>query len=379
MKRTFENTKTLVVKIGTTLLSGEEGFDGRVLEQLVTDMARVKNDEKLNLLIVSSGAMGCGMDRLGMDERPASLPLKQATAAVGQARLMHFYEALFQTYGGGLKTAQVLLSTGDLDDRQSYLNVRNTINTLFEFDNVVPIVNENDSTAPDELRFGDNDTLAAKVASKIDADLLIILSNVDGLYDKNPASHDDAKLLEHVENVTTDIEDFAEDTKVATSIGGMKTKLEAAKIAGASGLPVVIANGNRPNIISEVINGTAPMTVFGASENALPERKRWIAFGTSSKGEIVVDDGASRALLTEGKSLLAAGIQKTVGTFESGDSVTIQDCRGKNIARGLINYSSGDVLRIKGHRSSEITKILGIKDFEEVIHRDNLVILQDYA
>lgn len=375
MSRSFEHISTLVVKIGTTLLSGDDGFDGRILEQLVMDLARVKNERKMNLLIVSSGAMGCGMDRLGMKERPTSLPLKQATAAVGQARLMHFYEALFQTYGDGLKTAQVLLSTGDLDNRQSYLNVRNTINTLFEFENLIPIVNENDSTAPDELRFGDNDTLAAKVASKIDADLLIILSNVDGLYDKNPATNSDAQLLEHVESVTADIEHFAEDTQVATSIGGMKTKLEAAKIACTSGLPLIIANGNRPNIIGEVIAGTAPMTVFGASDNGLPERKRWIAFGTSSKGEVVVDDGACRALLNNGTSLLAAGIQNTIGTFEAGDAVTIQNHRGKNIARGLINYSSVDVQKIKGHRSSEISEILGAKDFEEVIHRDNLVIL----
>ena len=292
---------------------------------------------------------------------------------------MHFYEALFQTYGTGLKTAQVLLSTHDLDDRQSYLNVRNTINTLFEFDSLIPIVNENDSTAPDELRFGDNDTLAAKVASKIDADLLIILSNVDGLYDKNPATHSDAKLLEHVESVTRDIEDFAEDTLVETSIGGMKTKLEAAKIACSSGLPLVIANGNRPNIVRDVINGSAPMTVFGPAVNALSERKRWIAFGTSSKGQIVVDDGASRALLTNGKSLLAAGIQQSDGDFEAGDSVTVQDCRGKEIARGLINYSRTDVDRIKGRKSAEIRDVLGRADFDEVIHRDNLVILQDYA
>ena len=221
----FTDIKTLVVKIGTTLLSDEHGFEGQVLEEVVKDLSRVKHARGLNLLIVSSGAMGCGMDRLGMRERPTALPLKQATAAVGQARLMHVYEALFETYGDGLRTAQVLLSAYDLDNRQSYLNVRNTINTLFDFKNVVPIVNENDSTAPDELRFGDNDTLAAKVAAKIDADLLIILSNVDGLYDKDPSTDSGAKLIDHVEKVTQDIERFAEDTLAPTSIGGMKTKL----------------------------------------------------------------------------------------------------------------------------------------------------------
>ena len=283
MSHDFSDIKTLVVKIGTTLLSGDQGFDGRILEELVKDVARIKRDRNLNILIVSSGAMGCGMDRLGMTERPVALPLKQATAAVGQARLMHFYEALFQTYGDGMKTAQVLLSTHDLNNRQSYLNVRNTINTLFKFDDLIPIVNENDSTAPDELRFGDNDTLAARVAAKIDADLLIILSNVDGLYNGNPATDENAELIEYVENVTSDIEHFAEDTMVATSIGGMKTKLQAAKIACASGLPMVIANGHNPTIISQVLDGSARMTVFGADSEALPHRKPGSHLGRTQK------------------------------------------------------------------------------------------------
>ncbi len=375
MSHDFSNIKTLVVKIGTTLLSGEQGFDGRILEELIKDLAQVKRDRDLNLVIVSSGAMGCGMDRLGMTERPQSLPLKQATAAVGQARLMHFYEALFQTYGGGMKTAQVLLSTHDLDDRQSYLNVRNTINTLFSFDDLVPVINENDSTAPDELRFGDNDTLAARVAAKIDADLLIILSNVDGLYDGNPATNPNAALIEHVGDVTSDIERFAEDTMVATSIGGMKTKLQAAKIACASGLPMVIANGHNPTIISEVLDGSARMTVFGAADQALAPRKRWIAFGAHPKGKIGIDDGASEALLGNGTSLLAAGIVSVEGRFEVGEAVSIHSADGRELARGLINYTSGDVERIKGLKSGKIEETLGRKDFDEVIHRDNLVVL----
>ena len=364
-----------MVKIGTTLLSNEQGFDGRVLEQLVKELSRIKHEKKLNLLIVSSGAMGCGMDRLGMKERPTLLRIKQATAAVGQARLMHFYETLFQTYGDGLKTAQVLLSTYDLDNRQSYLNVRNTINTLFEFEDLITIVNENDSTAPDELRFGDNDTLAAKVASKIDADLLIILSNVDGLYKTNPATDPNAQLIEHVANVTSDIESFAEDTAVATSIGGMKTKLQAAKIACASGLPLVIANGNRENVITDVLAGTAPMTVFGANEIGLAPRKRWIAFGTAAKGTISIDEGARDALVNKSKSLLPAGIVAIKGSFSSGDAVSILDSRGKEIARGLVNYPSDQMLKIQGLNTSQIAGVLGRKDFDAAIHRDNLVLL----
>lgn len=375
MEHDFSHIKTLVVKIGTTLLSNDEGFDGMLLEGLVKDLAKAKRERNLNLVIVSSGAMGCGMDRLGMTERPTLLRIKQATAAVGQSRLMHIYEALFQTYGDGLKTAQVLLSTHDLDDHQSYLNVRNTINTLFEFENVIPIINENDSTAPDELRFGDNDTLAARVSSKIDADMLVILSNVDGLYKSNPATDPNAELIEHVENVTSDIESFAEDTTVATSIGGMKTKLEAAKIACTSGLPLVIANGNRPNIISEILEGKAPMTVFGADPDGLEPRKRWIAFGTAPKGMVHIDSGACDALIDKNTSLLPAGIVSVDGVFGAGASVSIVDGRGKEVARGLVNYSSEEMTRIMGLKSNEIAAELGRKDYDSAVHRDNLVLL----
>lgn len=375
MEHDFSQIKTLVVKIGTTLLSNDEGFDGMLLEGLVKDLAKAKRERDLNLVIVSSGAMGCGMDRLGMTERPTLLRIKQATAAVGQSRLMHIYEALFQTYGDGLKTAQVLLSTHDLDDRQSYLNVRNTINTLFEFENVIPIINENDSTAPDELRFGDNDTLAARVSSKIDADLLVILSNVDGLYKSNPATDPNAELIEHVANVTSDIESFAEDTAVATSIGGMKTKLEAAKIACTSGLPLVIANGNRPNIVSEILEGKARMTVFGADPDGLEPRKRWIAFGTAPKGTVHIDSGACNALIDKNTSLLPAGIVSVDGVFGAGAAVSIVDGTGKEVARGLVNYSSEEMGRIVGLKSDEIATELGRKDYDSAVHRDNLVLL----
>ncbi len=375
MAEPFTNIRTLVVKIGTTLLSGAQGFDGRVLENVVKDLARIKRERKLNLLIVSSGAIGCGMDRLGMKERPTSLPVKQATAAVGQSRLMHIYEALFQTYGEGLHAAQVLLTAGDLDDRTSYLSVRNTLNTLFAFGNVVPVINENDSVASEEVRFGDNDTLAARVASKIGADLLIILSNVDGLYDKNPATHPDAKIIERVERVDDGVEGIAEDTLSPTSIGGMKTKLTAARIACAAGLPTVIASGNRDNVVSSVLAGTCPMTVFGKAASTMAHRKRWIAFGRAPRGAILVDDGARTALLTNGRSLLAAGVVGVAGGFEAGEAVNIRDAAGKDIARGLTNYSSDDVCLIKGLKTAQIADKLGRKDFDEVIHRDNLVIL----
>lgn len=373
----FPDIKTLVVKIGTTLLSTEHGFDGRLLEPLVKELAGLKRERDLNLVLVSSGAMGCGMDRLGIKRRPRELPLRQATAAVGQSRLMHMYEVLFETYGEGLRIAQILLTAGDLDNRRSYLNVRNTLNALFDLGNIVPIVNENDSTATEEIRFGDNDTLAAKIAAKIDADLLIILSNVDGLYDKNPADYPDARLIETVEKVTPEIMALAEDTRSPTSIGGMSTKLEAARIACASGLPVVIANGNRPHVIHGVLEGTCPRTLFGPAAIGMNHRKRWIAFGRATKGALVIDDGARNALVTRNTSLLPAGIVCVEGDFEIGEAVKVKDLRGKDVARGLINYSRREVELIKGRKTAEIEGILGYKDYDEVIHRDNLVILTE--
>ncbi|MCP4641723.1 MAG: glutamate 5-kinase [bacterium] len=371
---------TLVVKIGTTLMSGKRAFDGRILEEVVKELAQLKHDRAeagnpLDILIVSSGAIGCGMDRLGISERPNLLRLKQATAAVGQARLMHYYEMLFQTYGDGLHAAQVLLSAGDLDERVRYLNIRNTIQALFDLGQVVPIVNENDSVATDELRFGDNDTLAARVAAGIGADVLVILSDVDGLFDKNPARYKGAKLIEHVERVTENVEALAGDTAVATSVGGMVTKLEAAQIACASGVRTVIANGHRRNIVTRSLAGKAPCTTFGTAEGAMSHRKRWIAFGRAVRGSLTIDDGARRALVEKGTSLLAAGITKVTGSFEVGAAVRIVTGDGKKVATGLVNYSSGDITRIKGRKSREIKTILGRKDFDEVIHRDNLAVL----
>lgn len=375
MKNGVAAVKTLVVKIGTTLLSGEGGFDGRLLEEQVKDLSALKNSGDMNILIVSSGAIGCGMDMLGMKERPTLLPLKQATAAVGQSRLMHYYEVLFETYGKGLRTAQLLLTPHDLDDREAYLNVRNTLNALFELGNVIPIVNENDCVATEELALGDNDTLAATIAAKIDADLLIILSDVDGLYDKDPATDAGAKLIEHVETVTPEIEALALGTTNETSIGGMKTKLKAVKMACAASIPVVIANGHRAGIVRDILEGKGPCTTFGISDRRLSQRKRWIAFGRTARGTLVIDDGARVALVEQGKSLLPAGIVGVVDAFELGEAVDIEDASGRKVARGIVNYSSEGIDKIKGCNTSEIKAILGRKDFDEVVHRDNLVIL----
>jgi glutamate 5-kinase len=369
------DVKTLVVKIGTTLLSGERPFDGVLLEEIVKDLAELKRARDINILIVSSGAIGCGMNALGLTTRPKVLPLKQAAAAIGQATLMHYYETLFRHHGDGLHTAQVLLTAGDLDNRQSYLNVRNTIHALFELKKVIPVVNENDSIATEEIKFGDNDTLAAKIAAKIDADLLIILSDVDGLFDSNPAKNPGARLIERVEEMTEKIEALAGDTTVETSIGGMKTKLTAVKIACAAGLPVAIANGRRPHIVRDMLSGKGRGTLFCAHETAISHRKRWIAFGRKTAGVLKVDDGAGKALRSNGKSLLPAGVVGIEGEFGVGAAVRVIDSAGCEIARGLVNYSSADIARIKGVKSKDIQSILGRKDFDEVIHRNNLVVL----
>jgi glutamate 5-kinase len=367
--------RTVVVKVGTTLLGGERGFDGRLVEELVKDIAALKHERGLNILLVSSGAIGCGMDVLGLKERPRLLPLKQAVAAVGQSRLMHYYETLFQTYGQGLRAGQVLLSASDLENRQSYLNARNTIKTLFELGIVVPVINENDSTATEELRFGNNDVLAAKVAAKMDADLLIILSDVDGLYDKDPKDPT-ATLIPVITTITEEVEASAADTRAQTSVGGMKTKLTAARIACAAGLECVIANGHRAGVLRDVIDGKGPMTRFLPEAAALSHRKRWIAFGRTTRGALTVDDGARTAIVEKGRSLLAAGITAVDGSFPVGSSIRLQDRRNCDIAIGLVNYSSEEINLIKGCKSGEIEAILGHKDFDEVIHRDNLVLLK---
>jgi len=370
----LNKVETLVVKVGTSLLTNASGFDGQVMEALVKDLAAIKHERGLNALIVSSGAMGCGMNALGLRERPRELRLKQATAAIGQSRLVHYYEMLFQTYGNGLHAAQVLVTADDINDRRRYLNIRNTVNALFDMKVVVPIVNENDSVATEELRFGDNDTLAAKVAAGIDADALIILSDVDGLYDQNPATHPDAKLIHEVDHVDDSIEALAEDTITQTTIGGMKTKLHAARIACAAGVPTVITNGRATDVVRHVLDGTGAMTVFHPSKEALSHRKRWIAFGRSIRGQVTIDDGAVNALATNGKSLLPAGVSHVEGVFPLGAAVRVADAMGRPIACGLTNYSSDDLQKIAGKKTTDIERILGRKDYDEVIHRDNLVL-----
>jgi glutamate 5-kinase len=375
MKFDPDSIQTLVIKIGTSLLSGRRAFEGQVMESVVKEICRLKEAHPLSVLIVTSGAIGCGMNTLKLARRPEALPDKQAVAAVGQATLMHYYETLFMTYGEGLHTAQVLLTLRDLDERGSYLNVRNTIQHLFQMKSIIPIVNENDSTAVDQLRFGDNDTLAAKISAKLGAGLLIILSDIDGLYAGNPQTSPDVPHIPVVNEITPEIEQYAGGAGTLTGTGGMRTKIVAARIAVAAGVPTVIANGHTPNIIHSVLQGDARCTLFKPGESALPHRKRWIAFGRTVHGAITVDPGAREAIVTHGKSLLSAGITQSTGEYSAGDAVEIRDQHGAIIARALVNYSSAEVARIMGHQSHEIKGILGQKLYDEVVHRDNLVLI----
>ncbi len=370
-----EKLDTIVIKIGTSLLSGRLAFEGQVMEAVVKEICALKKAYDLNILIVTSGAVGCGMNILGMETRPTALPERQAVAAVGQATLMHYYETLFRSYGDGLHAAQVLLTLSDLNDRRTYLNARNTLQALLGMKCIIPIINENDSTAIEELRFGDNDTLAARIAVKNNANLLIILSDVDGLYDKNPREHEDAALVPEVDDITDTLAASAGGAGTITGTGGMITKIEAARICMAAGVHVVLANGHHKNIIRDTLVGVAPGTVFVPSETAISHRKRWIAFGRAPHGVLYVDAGAVTAIQTHGKSLLPAGVARVEGEFGVGDAVAIRTPEGKDIARALVNYASDDIQKIMGHRSAEIESILGRKDFDEVVHRNNLVIL----
>jgi glutamate 5-kinase len=274
-----------------------------------------------------------------------------------------------------LHTAQVLLTLRDLDLRDSYLNVRNTIKNLFNMKSVIPIVNENDSTAVEQLRFGDNDTLSAKIAAKLNAGLLIILSDIDGLYAGNPQKDPNAAHIPEVDEITPEIIQYAGGAGTLTGTGGMRTKLDAARIAFAAGVPTVITNGHTPNVLHGVLSGETRCTHFKPAESALSHRKRWIAFGRTAQGILKIDQGACDAIQTHGKSLLSAGITDSTGHFHVGDAVEIRGEDGSLVARALVNYSSEDVRKIMGRHSNEIATILGAKLYDEVVHRDNLVLI----
>ncbi|RJP70333.1 MAG: glutamate 5-kinase [Candidatus Abyssobacteria bacterium SURF_17] len=363
----------VVVKVGTTLVSSSKEFlDKEKMKPIVGDIADlVENGVKV--ILVSSGAIGAGMAVLGLKTRPKLLPQKQAAAAIGQSKLMHFYKDLFNEHE--LRVAQILLTKDDLDDRTRYLNARNTISTLLQYKNIVPIINENDTVAVNEIKFGDNDTLAAVVAAKMQADLLIILSNIDGFFDCDPRKSAVPKLIEEVTNISDDLKKMCGAPSGETSVGGMASKLEAARIATLSGIAMILANGERLHALREIFSGAGKRTYFHPRREAITGRKRWIAFGSAPHGRITIDQGAKHALIENGKSLLPSGVVAVTGKFEPGDTVSIVDEQNTEIARGLVNYSTSEVMKIRGAHTKKIAELLGYKDYDEVVHRNNLVLL----
>ncbi len=363
--------KRLVIKIGSSILaSAERGLNTERLHALTKDISEVV-DKGYNVVIVSSGAVAAGLKKLGLKEKPKDIKLKQAAAAIGQSSLMWAYEQNFAAFHK--KVAQVLLTKDDISNRQRYINAKNTLFTLLSYD-VIPVINENDPVAVDEIKFGDNDMLAALVASLVEADMLIILSDVEGLYTK-PPEHKGAELIECVDEITPDIEKIAGSAGSAVSTGGMYSKILAAKQAISYGIPVIIMSGKKSGQITRFIHGAKAGTYFAPNAQRLPLKKGWIAYGVKSKGAVYLDDGAVKALTAQGKSLLPSGIVRIEGHFDVGAYVNCINKEGRKIAKGLTNYSSKDLEQIRGRKTSEIEKILGYKYSDEVIHRNNLVLM----
>ena len=369
-KEILKKVRRIVLKVGSRVLTAK----GKTLSQPVFDrLAREVSAAKkagYEVVIVSTGAIAAGMGRLGLLEKPKTIPQKQASAAIGQSALMWNYERSFSFYGE--KVAQILLTRDDLSNRKRYLNARNTLLTLLGF-GVIPIINENDTVVVEEIKFGDNDNLSALVTSLANADLLVILSDIDGLYDRDPRLHKKAKLIPLVSQVTEELEKKASGTLSPISIGGMVTKLQAARKAGLFGVPTILANGMVEGMVGRILRAEEVGTLFTFQVNKLTSRKHWIAFSLEPLGKIAVDEGAKRAILQKGKSLLPSGVLSAEGKFGLGDPVLLTDASGQEFAKGLVNYDSGAINKIKGLKTSELEGWLGYKCSDEIIHRDDLV------
>jgi glutamate 5-kinase len=374
-KESSQRYQRIVVKFGTGLVTGgSDRLNPDIMSGLVAQVARL-HEQGREIIVVSSGAIASGRHKLGLSGKAGGIPYKQVLAAVGQSRLMHFYDQLFSQHH--ITMAQALLAKADLSDRAGYLNARNTLLALLEL-RVLPIVNENDVVAVDEIkeaRFGDNDNLSAMVANLVDADLLLILSDIAGLFTADPHRHAEAKLIPQVARIDAEIEKLAAGTTSSLAIGGMVTKIEAARLATASGATVVVADGREPEVILRLAGGEAIGTLFLPTTSKLESRKRWMLSDLCTRGKLVVDPGAATALKKQQGSLLAAGIKQVSGRFEQGDIVNISDADGNRLGCGITNYSSADIEVIKGAQSGEIATLLGHDYGSEVVHRNNLVLL----
>lgn len=364
-REVIQTAETLVVKVGTNVLSrDDETLDVDRITGLVDQLQRVRGSGR-KVVIVSSGAVGAGVEMLNLDGRPGDLPHLQAAAAAGQARLIHHYDACLGKHG--VHAAQLLLTAADFTDRNRYLNVRHTLNTLFEY-GTVPVINENDTVSTDEIRFGDNDRLASLVTSLLPSPLLVILTGVDGLYSA------EGHTIGLVENWHEGLLDLVRDEQSQGGQGGMRGKLEAIRDTTAVGESVIVANGMLPGVLDQVLAGEEVGTLFLASGEAVPAWKRWIGYAATPQGRLQLDEGARQALSERGTSLLPIGVTAVEGEFARGDVVTLVDAEGNEFARGLVNYNSRDAETIAGSRSENVAALLGSLPYAEVIHRDNLVL-----
>lgn len=370
-RNTFiKQARRVVIKAGSGMLTGNGGLNTRVINNLSRDICGLM-EKGVEVVLVSSGAIASGLKKLGLTKRPKSISKKQATAAVGQSSLMMAYEKAFARCGK--MVAQILITRDDFNNRNRYLNARNTIFTLLEW-GITPVINENDTVAFEEIKFGDNDNLGAMVANMTEANLLINLTDRDGLFDKDPRKNEDARLIRVVEKINSDVIRCAGVNPGVLGTGGMASKVTAARKVTLRGIPAIIANGTRKGVLQDIFSGRDVGTLFLPQEKAFCGRKHWIAFSKAPKGRLVIDRGAAEALRRNGKSLLPSGVREVTGSFVRGDSVIILDNDGAEVAVGMTNYSSEEVIKIMGLKSSEIESVLGHKDDDEVIHRDNLAI-----
>ncbi len=366
----LNSVKRVVIKVGSGVITASSGLNIEVMNNLASNICWLW-ERGVEVLLVSSGAIAAGMKKLGFSKRPVSLSAQQAIAAVGQSDLMFFYEKVFSQFNK--KVAQVLLTKEDISHRQRYLNARNTIFTLLSW-KIQPIINENDTVTVDEIKFGDNDNLSALVAKLTESELLINLTNIDGLFDKDPRIHKDATLIRVVENVTKKLLEGAGKIPGVLGTGGMLSKVKAAHQLAVGGIPTIIANGLKQDIIKKIFSGEEEGTFFLPHESGLSCKRHWIAFAKAPKGSLIIDRGAEKAIMENGKSLLPAGIKEVKGKFDRGDSVIILNEDKKELAIGIVNYSSSDIKKISGLKSSDIEKVVEFKYADEVIHRDNLVL-----
>ncbi len=371
----IKNAKRAVVKVGSNVLSEDNGLNLTVIRSISRQICRLI-EKGLDVILVSSGAMASGVKKVGLYKRPDEIPKRQAIAAIGQAGLIIEYEKAFARYHK--KVAQILLTGDDLNNRKRYLNARNTIHTLLEWQ-VVPIVNENDTVMIEEIKFGDNDNLAAMITLLMDANILINLTDIDGLFTKDPRTNPDAELITLVPTINKSIKKIAGDIPGPLGTGGMLSKVDAARKVTSAGVPMVIANGHKSDILLKLFSGKELGTFFVPKEKKLKSRKCWIAFTLQPKGAIIIDDGAARAIVNRGKSLLPSGIVRVEGEFSIGAPVEFKNDDNKKLGTGLVNYSSIDIRKIMGLKSSQIKKRLGYKPYDYVIHRDNLAITDESA